>query len=1703
MFRFSKTAKALLVTLLVFMVRGGLVAQTYGNEWISYSQQYFKIPVAQTGIYRIDQAALAPVLLSAGVSLNTIDPRRFQVFYHGQQIPLFVNGESDGNFGTNDYIEFFAEPNNGWLDTALYVNPYFDQPNPAYSLYSDTSYYFLTWNSSLSNLRYIAETDTSFASYSSAAYYYYVAEQGYSSTYYEGQIFSSGQLSVEYTRGEGYGLITNGAYTLAPDWNSAPLAGLRTTTYTGGPQATLNLNLVTANDPNGATIGNPFGLDHHHQVTVGGVLMTDTSMSGHDLFKRFYTASASSLSSVANPFEVDFLTNYSTNTKNGVMYWKLRLPQTFNLGNRNQQFLYLPDASAQTKSRLNITSFNNSGLPVILYDLTNKKRITVALNGSTLRALVPNSGGEKKLYISSSSSSVIHNITQSEIKPVSTDPGNYARFYDYRNQLKDFNYIIIYPGQLKDGAITYNAYRNQTGFHSVAIDFSELQDQFGFGVPKHPMAIRNFLRMGVNTWNTKPEHVFILGKGIKPTFTRTNTTNYDNSLIPAIGVPSVDNLYGFNLRGTLSQDVMVGRVAATNEQQLTEYYNKVRDYEANLPAEWMKNILHLGGGFSYNEQQQIAGYMNGYAAVIEDSLFGGNVTSFFKQTSQPYPITVASTIDSIINVEGVSLITIFGHGSGQGFDQNLEDPENMYNTAKYPFVMAYSCLSGDLFQTTPLIGERYVLQDNKGAIGFISSTSLSFPGYLDRFADSIYANISLNEYGKPIGTAMRRAITSTINNEVYQSLFRMTGLDMQLHGDPGLKFNSFLRPDIELLVENVSFDPPVVTSEADTFYIQIVVNNLGRAITTPYGLTVTRNFPVTGFPDTTYYVSRPSLYYKDTVRIGMPVDIIKSFGDNYFTIVADQLNQYVELSELNNQITVKLNIASSDIIPVYPFKYQVVPRDTITVKAVTGDPFAPLRTYRIEIDTTDLFNSPFKRDTTISQIGGVVKWHLPFQLDAFQPDSAVFFWRAGVDSANTGNFYHWKESSFQYIPGKYGWGQDHFFQFKDDRYVYIDDNRTTRTFDFVPNFKELKCTTRPCGTSGDPNNFNTRYLIDGVVQEESAGTPAPSMIVAVIDPITLQPWESNFSGNNPSHDFDNGLYRNRDEKYFVFTLSDPVQRDGLMNMLNNSVPNGYHVLAYTWFGGTFNNASQWNVGLVNAFVNMGCDTIQTLVDSAWSRPLIFYTRKGVPGSSIQIVGTSNCENIEMTTILQNDWIFGTITSEIIGPASQWKSFHWRTHSLDANPNNDQGYVNIIGITASGQETILYNQIPPTSTDTLNLASVIDANIYPYMKLFMYTRDDSTTTPLQIDHWHVMYEGVPEAALNPSISYSFYGDSLSVGEELKFSCAVENIGDYDMDSLWIRYFVIDKNNQTHNFYVKKDSLRTGEFIVDTFRINTSPYSGLNSLWIEANPLNHPQHQLEQYHFNNIGSKIFNVGGDKINPILDVTFDGIHIMDGDIVSAKPEIKIQLKDENQYLLLDDTSDFELYLKYPNQSTAQKLNFGQQEIAFYPATGPDNTCYIEYTPDFSVQDGVYELLIRAQDKSNNISGVGTGDYDYSIKFEVINQSTVTNVLNYPNPFSTQTQFVFTLTGSELPTEFTIQILTISGVVVREITMNELGPVHIGRNITDYRWDGRDEYGDLLATGVYLYRVIAKMNGEDIHRSSTSADKYFKNGFGKMYIMR
>ena len=112
-------------------------AAQVGNEWIHYDRPYLKIPVGRDGVYRISHSALQ----LAGLS-TARDPKLLQLFHRGKEQAIHVQGEGDGVFHISDYIEFYGRKNDGALDSTLYqVTSH--QPHTLYSLYSDTTSYFL------------------------------------------------------------------------------------------------------------------------------------------------------------------------------------------------------------------------------------------------------------------------------------------------------------------------------------------------------------------------------------------------------------------------------------------------------------------------------------------------------------------------------------------------------------------------------------------------------------------------------------------------------------------------------------------------------------------------------------------------------------------------------------------------------------------------------------------------------------------------------------------------------------------------------------------------------------------------------------------------------------------------------------------------------------------------------------------------------------------------------------------------------------------------------------------------------------------------------------------------------------------------------------------------------------------------------------------------------------------------------------------------------------------------------------------------------------------------------------------------------------------------------------------------------------------------------------------------------------------------
>jgi hypothetical protein len=249
-------------------------------------------------------------------------------------------------------------------------------------------------------------------------------------------------------------------------------------------------------------------------------------------------------------------------------------------------------------------------------------------------------------------------------------------------------------------------------------------------------------------------------------------------------------------------------------------------------------------------------------------------------------------------------------------------------------------------------------------------------------------------------------------------------------------------------------------------------------------------------------------------------------------------------------------------------------------------------------------------------------------------------------------------------------------------------------------------------------------------------------------------------------------------------------------------------------------------------------------------------------------------------------------------------------------------------------------------------------------------------------------------------------------------------------------------------------------------------------------------------NNAAILNFYVQKDIINPLLDVTFDGKHIMNGEIVSPSPFILVSSKDENKHLLQSDSQKMVLFIKKPGSGSFELVS--GSELIYTPASNRQNRARMEYRP-VDLADGIYILKVQSWDFSGNQAGRN----DYEISFNVVREQTVTRFYPYPNPFTSKMRFVFTLTGTRIPEEIRVKIMNVEGRVVKEVSKEELGNLRIGNNITDWTWDGTDQFGDRLANGTYFYKVTVKDGGEELKLRATKGDASFKEQVGVIYLMR
>lgn len=1637
----------------------------YGNEWIHPGQMYFKFPVASDGLYRISYE----VLQQSGVPVDQISADKFQLYRLGKEIPIYTT--QTGVFSTGDYIEFYGQRQRSEIDRFLFDDPDKQMLNPDYSMFNDTLSYFLSWTNTASNNRIsnIVNDITNIGAPES--YTNYTNLLSLPNARRKPTNFIN-EYNSRFDEGEGYGNGLQKLYTTNINTPSITLA--KDSFY-------LNIRMLAIEGK------------HNIDCKINGILVKTIIQSGSGMLNAIISFPASLLTAT-NSISIS---ENDPDTK-GFVVSNVSINYTRSFSGPFGTLFNTDLADIPGKRYLEINNFYQSGPVPILYDHSNKLRMLGIQEATITKFNLPEYAEIRKLSICSGAT--ITSVNQLES----------VSFKDYN--VINGDYVIISNKALNDDGNgnnyvqEYANYRKATngGSHQVVVlDIQELYDQFAYGNNRNIISIRNFAHFIKKKWSMA-KSIFLIGKGREYPDIRSKSglSSIDNKsfYIPTFGSPGSDNLYVIT-QGSTFPILSIGRIAAENGSDIQTYLDKIKDYElagfnqqSIEDQSWKKEIIHLGGGDTKSLQVYLKNLLNGMANVIETNKFGAHVSGFYKTSTDPIQVSQNEQIFDRIN-KGVSIITFLGHSAVGTFDFSIDNPGNYNNYKKYPLMFSLGCYSGNYNTSTRGIGENFCFYKDKGALGFVATSYVGIPSILSDFTSEFYNQLGGPQYGNNVGEVLKNTYIQ-LNKQASESN-RLLTEQMSYHGDPAYTISAAPGPDYTIDASTVKFNPQVLTVQLDSFTINFDVVNLGQNVNDSLVIAISQKLPG-GEERQLKKVKIKAPSNRTNLKLTVLNFGKEAFGQNTLYIKLDPDNKITELpapdAENNNELSQSgsstgypIYITDDAALPVMPGQFSIVNKANISLLASTADPFAKEKTYYFELDTTLRFNSPVKTYGSLKQKGGLLTWTPTVNWK----DSSVYYWRITPDSLSTGVGAIWKHSSFFFRLGsKEGWSQGHQYQFKEDELVNIKIPENTGVMAFIDNIKDIfvQNYVRKSGI------YPAYYINNGLTEISYGNDILAGVYVGVIDPLLGTAWINPLGGQYGSETPSNWRVR----RAYPYTTGNPLKREKLISFLKDTIPSGHYVVFFTIQDETNNyKPEDWGIDSLTLGTNLfqllekqGAKLIRNTIGNAV--PYSFVYRKDVKPLGETIASSIN-GLAYLNAGIEGAWERGFINTSTIGPSSKWDKFIWNVK--EEAFNGDTVSAVIYGIDAVSKQKQVLNTVQADNSADL---SNIDAKKYPNLQVSFALKDSIHRTSPDIRYSRIYYTGVPELAFDPGTSFTIHKDTLDQGDPFSMSIPLLNISSVNSDSVLIKYSLTGEDKNQLISYTKIPALAAGKTYNLQYTRSTFDLSGSYVLDIEVNPL---LNQPEQYHFNNYATVKFYVQKDKRNPLIDVTFDGIHIIQGEIVSSKPEISIELKDENQYIKLNDTTTFKLFLKYPDQSTFINIPINSQYTQFFPAsgTGKLNKAQLIYKP-LDLKDGEHELLIQAKDASDNAAG----KTDYKTRFKVIQEKSVSSFLPYPNPFSNSMQFVYTLTGDQSPDHIRIRIFTISGSLVKEITEQDLGILKIGTHRTDYTWDGRDDYGNKLANGVYLYQVIIKDNsGREWKSYNTKADNYMDQGFGKLVILR
>lgn len=225
---------------------------------------------------------------------------------------------------------------------------------------------------------------------------------------------------------------------------------------------------------------------------------------------------------------------------------------------------------------------------------------------------------------------------------------------------------------------------------------------------------------------------------------------------------------------------------------------------------------------------------------------------------------------------------------------------------------------------------------------------------------------------------------------------------------------------------------------------------------------------------------------------------------------------------------------------------------------------------------------------------------------------------------------------------------------------------------------------------------------------------------------------------------------------------------------------------------------------------------------------------------------------------------------------------------------------------------------------------------------------------------------------------------------------------------------------------------------------------------------------------LGGSDPNAISDELGPEIELFMNDASFVYGGITDENPYLIANLSDEQGINTVGNGIGHDL-VAILDQNTDQSIILND----YYEAeTDSYQKGTIRY-PMSQLSEGKHTLTVKAWDNANNSS-------EKTIEFNVVGSKEIKiqNLVNYPNPFTTNTEFIFQHNQPGVAMDVKLEVFTVSGKLVKSIEQVVVSEGYLSRDI---RWNGRDDFGDRIGKGVYVYKLKVRS------RNGSVTEKYEK----------